>query len=338
MINKLAKLNKKIFEADIEQKPTRDGYGEGLLIAGEENKNIVVLCADLKESTRSLKFAEKFPERFIEMGVAEQNMAAVAAGLGISGKIPFISSYAVFSPGRNWEQIRTTIAYNDSNVKICGAHAGVSVGPDGATHQAIEDIAITRVIPGMKVIVPVDALEAKKAVIAASKIWGPVYLRFGREKTPIMTTEDTPFTPGKAYEIWSGKKPQVAIIGAGPVLHNALLAAKELEKEKISVIVLNCHTVKPIDEKKIIELAKKCGAVVAVEEHSVIGGLGGAIAEVLAKNYPVPMEFVGMRDVFGQSGDSNELIEKYGMGVYDIIKSVKNLKGRNNYIEIEKSK
>ena len=323
MINENAKLNKKIFEADIEQKPTRDGYGQGLIIAGEKDKNIVVLCADLKESTRSHWFAEKFPERFFEMGVAEQNMATVAAGLGVSGKIPFISSYAVFSPGRNWEQIRTTIAYNDSNVKICGAHAGVSVGPDGATHQAIEDIATMRVMPNMKVIVPCDAIEAKKATIAASQIWGPVYLRFAREKTTVITTEETPFVPGKAEIFWQSKKPQVVIIGCGPVLYNALQAAKELEEEGIGAIVLNNHTIKPIDDKKIIEVAKKCGAVVSVEEHNIIGGLGGAIAEVLAKYYPVPMEFVGMQDCFGESGKPEELIEKYGLGAENIVKTAK---------------
>ncbi len=323
MINQEIKLNNKIFEKDAAKKPTRDGYGEGLLIAGEENKNVVVLCADLKESTRSHWFAKKFPERFFEMGVAEQNMAAIAAGLGVSGKIPFISSYAVFSPGRNWEQIRTTIAYNDSNVKIGGAHAGVSVGPDGATHQAIEDITTMRAMPNMKVIVPCDAIEAKKATIAVAQIWGPVYLRFAREKTTVITTEETPFVPGKAEIFWQSKKPQVVIIGCGPVLHNALQAAKELEKEDIGTIVLNNHTIKPIDDKKIIELAKKCGAVVSVEEHNVLGGLGGAVAEVLAKNYPVPMEFIGMQDCFGESGKPEELIEKYGLGVESIIKAAK---------------
>ncbi|MEK7634334.1 MAG: transketolase family protein [Patescibacteria group bacterium] len=323
MINENAKLNQKVFEADIEQKPTRDGYGQGLVIAGEDNKNVVVLCADLTESTRSHWFKEKFPERFFEMGVAEQNMATVAAGLGISGKIPYISSYAVFSPGRNWEQIRTTICYNNSNVKICGAHAGVSVGPDGATHQAIEDIATMRVIPNMKVFVPCDAIEAKKTTIAVAKIYGPVYLRFAREKTPVFTTEETPFIPGKAEIFWEGKKPQVVIIGAGPILYNALLAAKELEDENIGVLVLNSHTIKPIDEKKIIEVAKKCGAVVTVEEHNIVGGLGGAVAEVLAKNYPTPMEFIGMRDVFGESGEPDEIIEKYGMGVKNIKEAVK---------------
>ena len=323
MFNKDLKLSEKIFTDEIEQKPTRDGYGLGLVELGEKNSNVVVLCADLSESTRSQWFKDKFPERFIEMGVAEQNMAAMAAGLAVSGKIPFISSYAVFSPGRNWEQIRTTACYNNANVKIAGAHAGVSVGPDGATHQSIEDIATMRVIPNMKVFVPADALEAKKATIATASIYGPIYLRFAREKTPIMTTEDTPFIPGKAYEMWEGKKPQVAIIGCGPLLYNALLAAKELEEKGISVIVLNNHTIKPIDEKKIIEVVKKCGAVVTVEEHNIIGGLGGAVAEVLAKNYPVPIEFIGMQDVFGESGQPNELLEKYGMGVKDIIKAVK---------------
>ena len=223
MLNQNAKLNIKIFDQDIEQLPTRDGYGNGLVKLGEENSNVVVLCADLSESTRSEWFAKKFPERFIEMGVAEQNMAAIAAGLAVSGKIPFISSYAVFSPGRNWEQIRTTMAYNNANAKIAGAHAGISVGPDGATHQAIEDIATMRVIANMRVFVPCDAVEAEKATIAAAKIAGPVYLRFAREKTPVFTTKETPYVPGKAEVFWqSKKKPEVAIIGCGPVLYNAL--------------------------------------------------------------------------------------------------------------------
>ena len=325
MLNPELKFSDKIFTDEIEQKPTRDGYGNGLVILGGENPNIVVLCADLSESTRSLWFKEKFPERFIEMGVAEQNMAAVAAGLGVSGKNPFISSYAVFSPGRNWEQIRTTCAYNNSNVKIVGAHAGVSVGPDGATHQAIEDIATMRAMPNMKVIVPCDMIETKKATIAAAKIYGPVYLRLAREATPVFTEEETLFTPGKAEIFWEGKKPEVAIIGCGPLLYNALLAAKELEEEGVSTMVVNNHTIKPIDEKKIIEVAKKCKAIVVVEEHSVIGGLGSAVAEVLAKNYPTPMEFIGMKDCFGESGPPNDLVEKYGMGVEDVKKAVKKI-------------
>ncbi len=322
MLNPDAKLSEKIFDKDVEQKPTRDGYGAGLVLAGEENQNVVALCADLVESTRAEAFAKKFPERFFEIGVAEQNMATIAAGLGVSGKIPYISSYATFSPGRNWEQIRTTIAYNDSNVKVAGHHAGISVGPDGATHQATEDIAIMRAMPNMKVFVPCDAVEGRKATIAASHIWGPIYLRFAREKTPVFTTDLTPYTPGKAEIFWESKKPQVLVIGCGGILYNALLAAKELEKEKIKTVVLNCHTIKPIDEKKIVELAKKTGAVVTVEEHQIHGGLGGAVAEVLAKHFPVPIEFVGMNNTFGESGAPAELIEKYGLGVKDVKRAV----------------
>ncbi|MCX6702602.1 MAG: transketolase family protein [Candidatus Wolfebacteria bacterium] len=318
MLNQEIGLNPKIFDPKIEERPTRDGYGDGLFLAGAQNPEVVALCADLKESTRVEGFAKKYPERFFEVGVAEQNLAAIAAGMGISGKIPFISSYAVFSPGRNWEQIRTVISYNDSNVKIAGAHAGISVGPDGATHQALEDIALMRVLANMKVIVPCDAIEAQKATIAAAKIWGPVYLRFGREKTPVMTGRETPFIPGKAEIFWQSKKPQVVIIAAGPIIYEALLAAKELEEEKIGSIVLNSHTIKPLDEKKILEVSEKYGAVVSVEEHQVAGGLGSAIAELLAKHNPVPMEFVGIQGVFGESGSPKELAKKYGLTATDI--------------------
>lgn len=324
MIAKEAKLSENIFEKGIPQRPTRDGYGEGLVIAGEKNKNVVALCADLTESTRVDVFAKKFPERFIQVGVAEQNMATIAAGLGVSGKIPFISSYATFSPGRNWEQIRTTISYNNSNVKIAGHHAGISVGPDGATHQAVEDIATMRVMANMTVVVPADAVEARKATIAAAHIIGPVYLRFGREKTPVFTTDATPFVPGKAQVLWTSKSPDVLVIGCGGLLYNALCAAKEIEKEeKIFTVVLNSHTVKPLDEKTIMAFAKKAKAVVVVEEHQVAGGLGGAIAELLAKKYPLPIEFVGMQGVFGESGKPAELIEKYGMGVLSIKKAIR---------------
>ena len=304
-------ISKKIFDADVEHKATRDGFGTGLLHLGETNPDVVVLSADLKESTRCEAFADKYPARFFECGVAEQNMITIAAGFGVSNKIPFAASYAVFSPGRNWEQIRTTIAYNDANVKIAGHHAGISTGPDGATHQAIEDIATMRAMPNMRVIVPVDALEARKTTIAASQIWGPIYLRFTREPSPIITTEATDFIPGKAYTLWESKKPQAVIIGCGPILHEALLAAKELEKEKIGTIVLNSHTIKPLDEGKIATLAKKYGAVVTVEEHNVIGGLGGAVAECLAKHQPTPIEFVGIADTFGESGTPTELLKKY---------------------------
>ncbi len=324
MIHKDAQLTDSLFAPEISQRPTRDGYGEGIVLAGRINKNVVALTADLSESTRTHLFAKEFPERFFEVGVAEQNMAAVAAGMAVTGKVPFIASYATFSPGRNWEQIRTTISYNDANVKIAGHHAGISVGPDGATHQAVEDIATMRVMANMRVFVPCDAIEARKATVAAAAIVGPVYLRFGREKTPVFTTEQTPFIPGKANILWRGRKPQVAIIGAGPLLHNALLAAKELqENHKLEVMVVNMHTIKPIDEKAIIDVAGTCGAMVTIEEHQVSGGLGGAVAEVLAKKLPTPMEFLGMQDVFGESGTPRELIAKYGMDVKAIVAAVK---------------
>ncbi|MEK7168266.1 MAG: transketolase C-terminal domain-containing protein [Patescibacteria group bacterium] len=323
MLNPNLKFSEKIFQNDIEQQATRDGFGEGLLTAGEENFNVIVLSADVAKSTRCDKFAEKFPERFFQIGIAEQNLAGVAAGLGVSGKIPFISAYAAFSPGRNWEQIRTTIAYNDSNVKIAGHHSGLLTGYDGATHQILEDIALMRVLPNMKVIVPCDAVEAKKATIAAAKIWGPIYIRLAREKTPVFTNEETPFIPGKAEVFYQSKKPQVAIIGCGPILYSALLAAKELEKEKIGTVVINNHTIKPMDEKKIIEVAKKYKAIVTVEEHSIFGGLGSAVAEILTENYPTPIEFVGIKDTFGESGDPKDLMKKYGLGVKDIMAAVK---------------
>jgi transketolase len=323
MLNEDAKLSAKVFKDDIDQKPTRAGYGDGLVAAGEENQNVVALCADLTESTYTHAFAKKFPERFFEMGVAEQNMATVAAGLGISGKVAFIASYATFSPGRNWEQIRTTICYNNANVKVAGHHAGISVGPDGATHQATEDIAMMRALPNIKVIVPCDAIEGKKATLAAARVYGPVYLRFSREKSPVFTTEETPFTPGKAQVLWLSKKPEVLIVGCGALLYNALLAARDLEDEKVGTIVLNSHTIKPLDDAAIVEFAKKTGAVVTVEEHQVTGGLGGAVAELLASKAPTPIEFVGMQDTFGESGPPAQLVEKYGMGVKDIKAAVK---------------
>lgn len=319
-----AKLIGTLFkENSLEQAATRDGYGTGLVILGDKNKNVVALCADLTESTRTQAFAEKFPDRFFECGVAEQNMACVAAGLAISGKIPFIASYAAFSPGRNWEQIRTTIAYNDANVKIAGHHAGVSVGPDGATHQMTEDIALMRAMPNMRVIVPCDAMEAEKAIIAAAHIMGPMYIRFAREKSPVFTTSATPFIPDKAQVMWESHKPQVAIVSCGSIIYNALQAARLLERENIQSVVINCHTVKPLDEKKLAEAAKKCGAVVTVEEHQVAGGLGGAVAELLARVCPTPMEFIGMHNAFGSSGPPEKLFIKYGMDVQSIVAAVK---------------
>lgn len=323
MFEPFAKLNLNMFKEGAEERATRDGYGEGLLALGEANKSVVVLSADLAESTRAEAFAKKYPERFFECGVAEQNMATIAAGLGISGKIPFISSYATFSPGRNLEQIRTTIAYNDSNVKIAGHHAGVSVGPDGATHQATEDIAWMRTMPNMKVVVPCDAVEAKKATIAAAKIQGPVYLRFAREKSPVVTTGKTPFTLGKAELFWDSKKPEVGIVACGLLVATALRAAQELKADGVEVAVLNMHTIKPLDGSALRALANRTGALVVAEEHQIYGGLGGAVAEFFAKEGPLPIEFIGMQDIFGQSGPPEALFEFYGMGVGAVKDAVK---------------
>jgi len=299
----------------------RDGYGKALVELGEKNPNVIVLSGDLTESTRSQWFAEKFPDRFIEVGVAEQNMMGIAAGLALSGKIPFVSSYATFNPGRNWDQLRVSVAYSEANVKVAGAHAGISVGPDGATHQALEDIAITRVLPGLTVIVPCDAIEALKATRAIGQMTGPAYIRFGREKTAQFTTDDTPFKIGRAEIFRDGA--DVAIIGTGILVYNALLAAEELAREGINCTVINNHTIKPIDRKTITAAAKRCGAVVTVEEHQINAGAGSAVIEVLAEECPVPVERVGMPDTYGESGQPFELIEKYGMGKDSIIRAVK---------------
>jgi transketolase len=329
MLNSEAKLNPKVFDLDVEQVPIRKGFGEGLLAAGEIDERVVGLCADLTESTQMYLFKNRFPNRFIEIGVAEQNLATVASGMAAMGKIPFITSYATFSPGRNWEQIRTTICFNDRPVKIAGSHAGISVGPDGGTHQAVEDIALTRVIPNMVVISPCDAIEAKKATLAMAKTKEPTYIRLAREKTPVITTEETPFEIGKAQIFYNcDGKPEVGIIATGALVHKALIAARQLENEGVKVRVLNLATIKPIDMEAIANLAKEIGAIVSVEEHQVNGGMGSAVAEVLAKNYPVPQEFVGVQDKFGQSGLPAELLKHYKMEVTDIINAVKKVLSR----------
>lgn len=328
MLNLDLFLNPNLFNEDVEQKPTRDGFGEALVELGEKNPNVVVLTADLSESTRTDKFQKMYPDRFFECGVAEQNMAAIAAGLGVTGKIPFISSYATFSPGKNWETIRTTIVYNHSNVKIAGHHSGVVTGPDGATHQATEDIAITRAWPGISVIVPCDSIEAKKATIRSAEIDGPVYLRFTRDKTPVITTEKTPFND-EILPFWIGNEPSVLILGTGHMLYFALLAAKNLEKEGISVIVGNVPTIKPLDKKGLLSLSQKVKGVVTVEDHQVAGGMGSAISEFLSLNNPLPMRFVGLQDTFAESGSAKELISKYKMDEVAIAEKVKELIDKN---------
>jgi len=314
MLNKDAKLLETLFDKDIEKKSTRDGFGTAVVDAGKENKDIVVLSADLKESTRADWFEKEFPERFIEVGIGEQNMATLAAGFALAGKIPFITSYAAFSPGRNYEQIRTTAALNDVPVKIMGMHAGVSVGPDGATHQMLEDIALMRAMPNMIVLNPCDAEEGRKATLSAVANGKPTYIRFGRSNVPVFTTKDTPFAEGKALVLWKSEKPKVALLGTGSMSYNALVAARALEAEGIGSIVLHNPSIKPLDEAAILEAAKAAGKVVTVEEHQVAGGFGGAVAELLSKKHPVHIERLGIQDEFGQSGEPDELIEHYGLG------------------------
>ncbi len=320
MINQNAYLNPKLFDPDVEQAPSRAGFGEGLLLAGEENEQVVALCADLTESTKLDAFAKKFPERFVEVGVAEQNLVTAASGMAAAGKIPFTASYATFSPGRNWEQIRTTICYNDMPVKVIGSHAGVTVGPDGATHQALEDIALMRSLPNMIVLSPADSIEARKITLAAARLAKPCYIRLSREKIPVVTTQQTPFEIGKAEVFCEGK--DVAVIATGQMVYRALLAAKEMESHNISVRVINCHTIKPLDKQTIIKAAEECGAIVTAEEHQAFGGLGGAVAEVLSQNYPVPLKIIGIEDSFGESGAPNELMEKFGLTEKAIVAAI----------------
>lgn len=321
-------LDKNFDTKDMALLPSRNGYGEGLVEAGKRDERVVALAADLTESTRTLPFAEMFPKRFVQVGIAEQNMASVASGMAAMGKIPFIASYAMFSPGRNWEQIRTTIAYNESNVKIIGAHAGVSVGPDGATHQAVEDIALMRVMPQMIVIAPADVHEARKAVLAAAKHVGPVYIRVGRSNTPVVTTPESPFEIGKAvvmYKTAGATEKKIGLIVTGTLLFNALKAATQLEEQGVGVTVLHIPTIKPLDTEAVRELANEVDGLVTIEEHQVAGGLGGAVAEYLSAVHPTRILRVGVRDQFGQSGEPEELIAHYGMGVEAIVATAKKL-------------
>jgi len=329
MINKELKLNPNIWSNDVEKIAIRTGFGEGLLIAADDDESVVGLCADLTDSTKMRSFADKYPKRFIQVGVAEQNLASVASGMAAMGKIPFITSYAMFSPGRNWEQIRTTICYNNVPVKIAGSHAGVSVGPDGGTHQAIEDMALMRVVPRMVVISPCDSIEARKATIAAAKTTDPTYIRLARNNTPVITTDDTPFEIGKAHIVYDEEgAADVAIIATGHLVYNAILAAKELEERGMKVIVCNMSTIKPLDINMINELVKDSGALVTVEEHQVLGGMGSAIAEYVTSHNPVPIEFIGVKDEFGQSGTPEELVEHYELGVTHIIEAAEKVVSR----------
>lgn len=296
---------------ELKKEPIRKGFGVGLKKAGELNENVVAACADLTESTQMHLFKEAFPERFIEIGVAEQNLVTVGSGLAAMGKIPFVSSYAAFSPGRNWEQIRTTICLNDQPVKIVGSHAGVSVGPDGATHQMLEDIALMRVLPNMVVIVPGDSVEAEKATLALAQDKRPGYLRLAREASPIITTEQTPFEIGKAYVYAYGT--DVTIIATGTMTYQALVAAEALFKDGIDAEVVHVPTIKPLDSTTILQSVRKTKAVITVEEAQINGGLGGAIAELVGEEFPVKMKRLGMKDRFGESGKPDELLEHFGL-------------------------
>jgi transketolase len=323
MIDPQQHLTPDLASPEIKQEPIRAGFGRGLLEAGHRDKAIVALCADLTGSTKMDEFAKSYPERFVEVGIAEQNLVTVAAGMALAGKIPFVSSYAAFSPGRNWEQIRTTICLNQTNVKIVGSHAGVSVGPDGATHQMLEDIALMRVLPHMTVVAPCDAVEAEKATWALAHHEGPAYIRLAREKSPVITTDKTPFSLSKAQVLRRGK--DITIVACGIMVYQALMAAEQLEKDGIEAEVINAAVIKPLDTITIAASARKTGAVLTAEEHQVAGGLGSAVAEALGDHYPVPLHRVGMLDHFGESGTPDELLEHFGLTAPHLVKHTREL-------------
>ncbi len=314
-------LNPHYAAQDVKQEPIRAGFGRGLKAAGEKNEAIVALCADLTDSTQMSLFKEAFPKRFVEVGVAEQNLVTVASGMARAGKIPFTSSYAAFSPGRNWEQIRTTIALNEQPVKVVGSHAGVSVGPDGATHQMLEDIALMRVLPNMVVVAPGDSIEAEKATMALAENGQPSYLRLAREKTPIFSTEHSPFELGKAYVLRKGH--DVSLLGTGTMTYQLLVLARQLEESGISVEVVHVPTIKPLDETTILESVRKTGRVVTAEEAQVVGGFGGAIAELLSEKMPMPLKRLGILDRFGESGTPQELLEYFNLTADTMLPIVK---------------
>ncbi len=311
----------KVKGREIPLKATRFGYGEGLVELGKKHENVVVLGGDLTGSTAASLFKEAFPDRFYSIGIAEQNMTTIAAGLSLTGKIPFVSTYCVFSTGRAWDQLRTTVAYSELNVKVGGAHSGVSVGPDGATHQGLEDIATTRCLPNLTVSAPCDMIETRKATIAIGEMFGPSYIRFGREPMPVITTEDAPYEFGKATMFRDGT--DCIIFACGYMVYRSLVAAEELEEEGLSVGVVNLHTIKPIDEEAIEECAKKAGCLVTAEEHQVQGGMGSAVAEVVVRKAPVPIEFIGILDRFGESGNPEELMDEFNLAIKDVKEAVK---------------
>ncbi|HEX6416578.1 MAG TPA: transketolase family protein [Candidatus Saccharimonadales bacterium] len=311
-------LRSDVYSEDVEQEPIRAGFGRGLKAAGEANENVIALCADLTDSTKMSEFKEAFPRRFVEIGVAEQNLVTVASGMACAGKIPFTSSYAAFSPGRNWEQIRTTIALNDQPVKIIGSHAGVSVGPDGATHQMLEDIALMRVLPNMIVIAPGDSVEADKATRLIAENGKPTYLRLARDKSAIFSTDESPFEIGKAYVLREGH--DISLLGTGTMTYELLMAAKRLEEQGINAEVVHVPTIKPLDEETILKSIQKTGRVLTAEEAQMNGGFGGAIAELLSEKLPTPLYRVGMHDRFGESGAPRELLEHFGLDNKNIAK------------------
>ena len=306
---------------ELQKSPTRDGFGKGLVELGKTDKRVVVLSADLTDSTRAAWFKKEFPERFFSFGVAEQDMIGEAAGFSLMGKIPFACTFGVFASGRAWDQVRVSVAYMNLNVKIVGSHGGISVGPDGATHQALEEIALMRILPNMSVVVPADAVEAKRATIASAGVKGPVYLRFGRSPTPVITKEEDNFEIGKARILKDGS--DVTIIACGQMVWESVCACDILEKEGVSARLVNMHTPKPIDRDAILESARKTGCVVTAEEHTILGGMGSAVAEVLIQEFPVPMKMVGVRDRFGVSGEPDELFRHFGLTPEDIAKAAK---------------
>ena len=330
MINNKLFLSEKIFKKDIETKHMRDGFGLGLLEAGRIDPRIVVLSADLKDSTKVNYFVDEFPDRYVEVGVAEQNLVTIASGMANYGKIPFCTSYAVFSPGRNWEQIRTTIGINSYPVKIIGAQSGLNIGHYGVTHQGLEDIALAQVIPNMNVLVPSDFNEAKKLTLEMAKIDKPFYMRLPRMESSVYTTEKTPTKIGKANILTESKKPEAVIFATGLMVYEALRAYRELEKNGIDTIVVNIHTIKPLDCETVIKMARITGAAVTVEEHQIIGGMGSVVSQCLSKNIPVPVEMLGINDKFGQSGSPQELFKEYGLTKEDIVKAVKKVIQRKN--------